>query len=102
MALGDAAAVLGHDERHMRVGRRWKPKRALEENLPVRGAEQIVAAKNLGHAHGRVVDDHGEHVPGAVRVAGQRDISDSLGDGVALRAAHEIVDGPVAAPPLVL
>ena len=62
----------------------------------MRRAQEVVTAQHLRHAHGRVVDDHGEHVPGAVGVAGEREIADGFRDGLALRAVHEIVEDGLA------
>ena len=60
VALGKAPVMLGHHQRYMRIRRMLEAEKRLQIHLLGRGAKQVDAAYDGGHALLGVVDHHGE------------------------------------------
>ena len=58
MPFGQPLAVLPEHQRHVRVDGLRQPQQLLQRHLPRGRPQQIVAAHDVGHAIGRVVDHH--------------------------------------------
>ena len=78
----------------MREARRREPERAVEQHLPRRVRDVILAADHVRDLHQRIVHDHGEVVGGAAVGADQHRIADHVGAEGDL-AADEILERDV-------
>ena len=63
----------------MREGRRREPERLVQQNLPRRVRDVILAADHVRHLHQRIVDDDGEVVGGRAVGADDDGIADDVG-----------------------
>ena len=92
MALGEAAAVGVAHEGEM-APRRWGGAEcAVDEELARGGAEEILAAHDLGDRHRDVVGDDREFICRDVVAAPDHEVAEVLARGERLRAAHRVVE----------
>jgi hypothetical protein len=82
VALGETAPLFVTDQAVVAVGGRGQAEEALEHHVDRRGAEEVVAAGDVGDALCGVVEDDGEVVGRPHLAAGEDDVAD-LGEEVA-------------------
>ncbi len=93
MALGEALAVVVHDERAVEPGGDGITEGAIEQNLAGSGFEQVGAADDFGDAHGVVIDDAGELVAGQAVAPPDDEVAEVNAAGEGLRAEVLVVEG---------
>ena len=94
MPLGQRRVIRTEHQRQVREARRREAERAIEQHLPRRVRDVILAADHMRHLHQRIVDDDGEVVGGTAVGAHQHRIADHVGAERDL-AAHEILERDV-------
>ena len=67
-----------HDERHVREAGRREPERLVQEQLPRRVRDVILASDHIRHLHQRIVDHDGEVVGGVAIGADDDRIADHI------------------------
>ncbi len=76
MAFGQAHAFLIGDKRAVIEIRLFQPERAVEQELPEGGAQQVRAAYDFGDANGGVIDDTGELVTGNIVFTPDKEVAE--------------------------
>ena len=92
MALREAAIVGSDDEWNVAVAWGREAEGALKHYLGGGSSQQIVAANDLGDAHGRIIHDNGKGVAGAELVARNRKIAKLFGDALPEGAGEDIIE----------